>query len=62
MVFIIIDFWIVIEEIKVLKFPALLGNGFIINEFLFSYFTLLFKSVISGWDVILSTMPAWQLL
>jgi len=28
-----------------------LGNGFIINETLFSYFILLFKHVISGKDV-----------
>jgi len=28
-----------------------LGNGFIINEILFSYFILLFKLVISGRDV-----------
>jgi len=34
-----------------LKFPAFLGNGFIINEILFSYFILLFKPVISRRDV-----------
>jgi len=34
-----------------LKFPAFLGNGFIINKFLFSYFILLFKPVISSRDV-----------
>jgi len=41
------DFGIIIEVNKVLKFPTFLGNGFIINEFLFSYFILLFKPVIS---------------
>ena len=34
-----------------LKFPAFLGNEFVINEFLFSYFILLFKPVISGQDI-----------
>jgi len=45
------DFGIIIEVNKVLKIPAVLGNGFIINEFLFSYFILLFKLVISGRDI-----------
>ena len=34
-----------------MKFLAVLGNEFIINEILFSYFILLFKFVISGQDV-----------
>jgi len=34
-----------------MEFPAFLGNGFIINVILFSYFILLFKLVISGRDV-----------
>jgi len=41
------DFEIIIELNKVLEFLAFLGNEFIINEFLFSYFILLFKPVIS---------------
>jgi len=32
------DFGIIIEVNKVLKFPAFLGNEFIINEFLFFLF------------------------
>jgi len=47
------DFEIIIEVNKVLKFPAFLGNEFIINEFLFSYFILLFKPVISWRDITL---------
>jgi len=45
------DFGTIIEVNKVLKFSAFLGNGFIINVFLFSYFILLFKPVISCRDV-----------
>jgi len=41
------DFGIIIEVNKVLKFPTFLGNGFIINEFLFSYFILLFPTILS---------------
>ena len=40
---------------NVLKFLAFLGNGFIINEILFSYFILLFKLVIFDRDVIVPT-------
>ena len=50
------DFEIIIEVNKVLKFPAFLGNEFIINEILFSYFILLFKPVVSGQDVTKSTI------
>jgi len=39
------NFGIIIGVNKVLKFPTFLGNGFIINEFLFHYFILLFISL-----------------
>ena len=56
------DFEIIIEVNKVLKFPAFLENEFIINEFLFSYFILLFKPVISLRDVtnIMVLLFTWQ--
>jgi len=37
-----------------------LGNEFIINEILFSYFILLFKPVISGRDVTIRVGALWK--